>query len=251
MMRIFFCIVLTIVCFIVKSQTTDLPDISSDRPGMATPPSIAFAKKLQLETAASYEKNNINNSFIDIISYNSSLLRYGINKISEVRLQGDYINLDDNGSKTSGFTSLTVGSKIHISDNFGYFPQTSLLLNITLPYFGNFHPKHLAPSMYLLMQEGITRKISICYNIGFEFDGENSVPSVFNAISLGFSLSSKLSAFIENYEWFSSKISSDIFMDCGFAYLLKKNLQLDISGGGVISGNNKYYYTSLGLSWRI
>jgi len=244
---------LVFISVISKSQINDSTIISADRPGMATPPSIEAAKSLQLETGFSLEKNHLEKPFQENIDYNFTLLRYGINKNSEIRLQTDYVQVKTDSANITGFDPLTIGTKIFISEAKGIIPKTSFLFNLTLPYIGkkNFRPEYLAPSIYLLMQNDITGKLNVCYNLGLEYDGESASPAEFAAICLGLGITDKVSGFIENYNWFSSASKPVNFVDLGFAYLVSHKIQLDLSGNMNLEDIKKYFMINFGISWRI
>jgi len=236
-----------------KSQTNELPDISADRPGMATNPFIAPSKKIQIETGFSYENDKRENLFQETTLYNSALFRYGLNKNSEIRLQTDYAKVKTDSISITGFNPLTVGTKLLISEQKSILPKASFLLNLTLPCFGEkiFRPENLTPSFYLLMQNDITDKLSICYNIGIEYNGIITEPMEFAAICFNYSITNKFSGFIENYNWFSNSSKPENFIDCGFAYLLRKNIQLDLSGNMNLQDIENYFMINFGVSWRI
>ena len=101
------------------------------------------------------------------------------------------------------------------------------------------------------MQNNITDKFSICYNIGIQYDGVTSVPTKFAAICLGYNLTEKLSGFVENYNLFSRSTNPANFIDGGFAYLVRKNIQLDLSGNMYLQELKNYYTINFGVSWRI
>jgi len=185
--------------------------------------------------------------------YNSTLLRYGINKNSEIRFQTDYAQFKAGNYKISGFNPLTVGTKLLISEKKGILPQTSFLFNLTLPYFGNknLRPTNPAPLIYLLLQNDFTQKINVCYNLGLEYDGESSIPNEFTAICFGYNSTDRLSWFIENYNYFSDKIKPEYFIDFGIAYLFGKNIQIDLSGNNNLQNFEKYFMVGFGFSWRI
>ncbi len=236
-----------------KSQINELPDISADRPGIATSPYIATSKIIQIETGFSYENDKRENTLQETFLYNTSLLRYGLNNNSEIRLQTDYISVKTDSINNTGFNPFTIGTKLLISEQKGILPKTSFLLNMTLPCFGdkNLRPENLTPSIYLLMHNDITKKINICYNIGIEYDGESANPSEFAAICLGYSFTEKINGFVENYNWFSNSTKPENFIDCGFAYIIGKNIQLDISGNMNIQDIENYFMINFGVSWRI
>jgi len=236
-----------------KSQTTDLPDFSADRPGMATSPFVVNSKSFQIETGFSFENDSRENQFVQTFLYNSIFLRYGLNKNAEIRLQTDYANVKTDSVSITGFNPLTIGTKLLISEGKKFIPKTSFLFNLTLPYFGEktFRPENLTPSFYLLMQNDVTKKMNICYNIGLEYDGISSVPTEFAAICFSYSMTEKFSGFIENYNWFSNNTKPENFVDCGFAYLVRKNIQLDISGNMNLQNVKKYYMISFGFACNI
>jgi hypothetical protein len=251
--KIIISIILTFFSLITKSQTIELPDISADRPGIGTPPFITEHQCFQIETGISYEKNRLEKPFQENILYNSTLLRYGINKNSEIRFQTNYAQIKTDSLNITGFNPLTIGTKLLISDENGILPKTSFLFNLTLPYFGekNFRPKNITPSFYLLMQNDISKKMNVCYNIGLEYDGESSIPTEFTVICIVYNITDKLSWFIENYNWFSDITKPVYFIDYGCAYLFGKDFQLDLSGNMNLRDLKKYFMLNFGVSWRI
>jgi len=249
MNKIIISIFLFIISVVCKSQTVELPDFSADRPGMATPPNISTPKKIQIETGFSYEKFKFQKTNL----YNSTLLHYGINQNSEIRIQSGYAQFKTDSLNITGFNPLSVGTKLMISEAKGILPKTSFLFNLTLPCIGekNFRPENLTPSIYLLMQNGITKKLGVCYNIGVEYDGESTEPTKFASICFSYSISDKLSGFIENYNWFSNSTKSENFIDIGCAYLIGKNFQLDLSGNINLNDFENYFMINFGVAWRI
>lgn len=253
MKRILFFLMFIVIVVSGYSQTTDLPEFSADRPGMATPPGIMPANYFQIETGFAYEKINTRDLFQETTYYNTSVFRYGINKNSEIRLQTDYLRVKTDSLRTTGLNPLTIGTKLLIAEENKFIPQTSFLFNLALPCFGekSFRPENLAPSFYLLMQNDITDKFNVCYNIGLEYDGSNAAPSVFAAVCLGYNFTEKFSIFIENYNWFANTIRPENYVDYGLAYMLWKNFQIDISGNSDLRNFQKYYMLNIGIAWRL
>jgi len=246
---VFFLFLISINC---KSQTVEIPDIIPDRPGMTTGPFIVLPKKFQIETGFLYEKNMEDNTLGETILYNSTLLRFGINKNAEIRLQTDFAKVKTDSLNITGFNPLTIGTKILISESKGAIPQTSFLFNLTLPWVGRkeFRPANPAPSLFLLFENDI-KKWNICYNFGLQFDGESPAPSEFAGLCIAYNFTDKLSFFIENYNWFCGKTKPENYMDIGCAYIIAKNIQLDLSGNMNLQDIKHYYMVSFGVSWRI
>jgi hypothetical protein len=103
---------LLLIAISSKSQTIQLPDISADRPGMATTPFILLPQKLQIETGFSFEKIQTKTTIQETTLYNSSLIRYGINENSESRLQMDYAHVKTDSFDIKGIIPLTIRTKL-------------------------------------------------------------------------------------------------------------------------------------------
>ena len=258
-MRLLFSIILLLLFlnFAVKSQTNNSFSFIPDRPGMATPPSLLPSGNFQFEGASQYEKNKMGTANNYSFLFFSPLLRYGVVKNLEVRIQSDYTyNRTNDGlasSTTMGLDPVTIGSKIKLVEQHNVLPNISLLINLALPYLGNeeFRPVHLAPSAYILMSNSISEKLSLCYNYGLSWDGSSSVPNNFYAISLGIGLNKKLSTFIENYGYFTRGSDPSLYLDSGLAYLINDHLQIDLSATGNLRSFFRNYFFNTGIAWNI
>jgi hypothetical protein len=237
------------------AEQDETPSISPDRPGVGTPPSVIPVKTFQIESGFLFEKSGDGSDTNKSYSFEQTLLRYGLFSFAEVRLGTDFTKTTTESvvenSSITGFGPIQLGTKVAFLEEKGILPKTALLCNFTLPTFGKaeFRPAHVAPSIYLLMQNSISSTLSLGYNVGLEWDGEDSKPSKFYAVNLGLGLSDKLSCFVENYGYFNSG-ASDIYFDAGLAYLIKNNLQLDIYGGINAKGSTSYTQISIGIAYR-
>jgi hypothetical protein len=236
-----------------KSQDISGSDFTADRPGFATSPFIAGTHKLLLELGFAYEKITQNQTFNESILYPNTLFRFGLNSTSELRIQWDYAQLKTDNQIINGFKPLVAGTKLNITKGSGLVPHTSFMFNLALPGTGQkkFRLDHLAPSAYLLMQNDFSEKLNLGYNIGVEYDGASVQPSTFLAICLGYNFSKKLSGFLENYNWYLLNAKPENYVDLGLAYLLRKYVQLDLSGNLNIQPGLSYFMINLGVAWRI
>lgn len=255
--KYFLLIILLFNVFAVHSQNEETQDILSDRGGFATSPFVLPSGVFQIESGFSFEKSKNENIIVNAFSYNSILLRYGIISRAEIRLQTDYVRkvtgTGSNSLEEIGFNPLTIGLKFFISKEIGILPAISFLGNLKLPYWGNknFKPVNFAPTFYLLMENELSKHFSLCYNLGLEWDGESDEPIKSLAFSLGYSINNKLSCFIENYYLFSDNGNRDSFIDAGFSYQVRNNLQFDISGGINLMSSKNNYMGSAGVLWRL
>lgn len=236
-----------------NSQDIRGSDFTADRPGFATSPFIAGTHKLQLELGFAYEKISQNQTFNESILYPNTLFRFGLNSNSELRIQWDYAQVKTDNQIINGFKPLVAGTKLNITKGSGLLPHTSFMFNLALPGTGQkkFRLDHLAPSAYLLMQNDFSEKLNLCYNIGVEYDGASVQPATFLAICMGYNFSEKLSGFLENYNWLLQNAKPENYLDLGLAYLLRKYVQLDLSGNLNIQPGLNYFMINLGVAWRI
>jgi hypothetical protein len=235
------------------SQNAADEGFSADRPGFATPPNIQNSNTLQVETGASFERSTGNGSFYEIFGYNTTLLRYGVNRNFEFRVQENYLGIKTDSTNISGFGPLVLGTKILFTEETKWILSASIMLDLTLPYIGDehFRPDYLAPSFYLLLQKSFMKKIILCVNAGLEYYGFSPRPAEFVAVNAGYSITEKVSCFLENYNWFTGNAAPRNFLDAGFTWMVRKNLQLDISGGMRLEDISDYWMISAGVTWRI
>lgn len=247
---------LLIVHSTVKSQTDSINNFVPDRPGMATPPDILTFKYFQVENGFQYEKYNDGIVQNENFLYSSLLLRYGVVKNAEIRIQSDYAYYKTNDSSTTsavyGLNPITIGTKIKLIEQRKVIPNISFLLNLTLPFIGKkeFKPDNIAPSICILMSNSISEKFNLCYNYGLSWDGNTSQPVHFCALCLGANLKPKLSTFIEGYCLSNQQTNSEFYTDAGFAYLLNDHLQIDLSATGYLNSFLDYYCLNAGIAWK-
>lgn len=247
---------LTGLSFSLFSQDTlKVPDIVTDRPTQSESPAIVPAGLLQIETGFIHEfvTSDISNTF-----YNTTLLKYGLVKGLEMRLGMNYLknverwNGGDTKFITRGFTPVVISSKLHIAREKGIWPEVAFCVGVGVPKtgIGEFMASYLAPSLKVIASHTINRNFSLGYNIGTLWDGETAQPTGIYTVSLGMSVYEGIGVFIENYAYFR-KGFFDIRSDTGITWLLKKNLQVDLSGGLGLNNNAPNGFISCGISWRV
>jgi len=246
---------LLIVSFKNYSQTLDA--IVPDRPGQTNPPNIVPVGIYQLETGFSRESSKTGDIVTTNFLYNTSLLRIGLLENCELRLIFEYagtkIDSPAQSSTINGFNPISIGTKLDVCPEKGIIPQTSLNVSVGLPYFGKqeFRPPYLAPSFFLLMQNTLSDRYSLGYNLGLQWDGNRPNATAVYSISLSMTVLESLSIFTEFYGFSTEKSATDYHSDFGCAYLINNNLQLDISGGVALNAIVPDSFIACGLAWRI
>ena len=221
----------------IQTEPQRSEPIVPDRPGQTNPPNVISSGIVQLETGFSWETTNASGIQKINYLYNTSLMRIGLMTNCELRLVVEYAGTrTDSGSQSStlqGFNPVSIGTKISICPEKGIIPQTAMNIALTLPYIGRreFRPSFLAPSFFILMQNSLSEKLALGYNLGLQWDGEEPNATLVYSISLSLTIAEGLSVFAECYGFSTEKSISDYRADIGCAYLVNDDMQVDFSFG--------------------
>ncbi|HSY60658.1 MAG TPA: transporter, partial [Cytophaga sp.] len=251
-----------------------VPDYSTqwmvtDRPHIAETPILVSKGTFQWETGFQVSRTNTSLSNRKDITYNTTLVRLGLSRRVEARLEMSYLGTkttktanDSLKIKTNGFSGLNVASKVFLFDEKGFKPKGTLLYGVSLPYIGSttYRPDNTGGFIKFLFLNEITRHYEFEYNVGVVWNGDSKQTSYVYALNNEFMITQKFNAFVEIYGSFTENNGSDnrfngTFindhrLNGGFWYLFTKDLQLDISGGVGLSAASPDYYVALGLSNR-
>jgi hypothetical protein len=134
----------------------------------------------------------------------------------------------------------------------GIIPQTSMNIAFTLPYVGRreFRPSFVAPSFFFLMQNTLSEKLTLGYNLGLQWDGDQPNATAVYSISPSLTVANGLSFFAEFYGFSTEKSVSDYRGDMGCAYLINDNIQIDFSAGVGLNTVAPDSFVAFGFAWR-
>ncbi|MBC7451197.1 MAG: transporter [Cytophagales bacterium] len=259
-----------------KELKNDLvPDYSkdwmvTDRPHVAESPTLVPKSFAQLETGFLYQKTKTNVTNTTDITYNTSLIRIGLSRRFEARIEMSYevtktfnISNDSVTTNTNGLSGLNLGSKVFLFDGHGIIPKGTLLYGISLPFIGSkeYRPSYSAAEIKFLFLNRINHFYEFEYNVGAQWDGNTLNTAYAYALNNEFELSEKLHCFAELYGYFyensgsddrfNGTFTNDHRANAGFWYLFNENLQLDISGGIGLSKISPNYYFAVAFSNRL
>jgi len=240
----------------IQTEPQKLGPIVPDRPGQTNPPDVIASGTVQLETGFQRETTNAGGLQTINYLYNTSLVRVGLMKNCELRMVIEYASTrTDSGSQSSalqGLNPVSIGTKIMISPEKGIFPQTAMNVAFTLPYIGRreFRPSFLAPSFFLLMQNTLSEKLTLGYNLGLQWNGDQPNATAVYSISPSLEVAQGLSVFAEFYGFSTEESVSDYRADMGCAYLVNDNMQIDFSAGIGLNTVAPDSFVAFGLAWR-
>jgi len=241
------------ICLFMMSEEKlfgqTLSPIQTDRPDQTECPAIVPKGYFQMENGMSYENEND-----DVRSYclPSSLLKFGINNKVELRLITELLYTRYQLKNNFGISPLTLGFKVKLSEENGIVPQASFIGHLASPNLASHDLKtsYFAPSFRFVMSNTLSKKVTLGYNLGAEWEGETAEPTFIYTITTGFSLSQKAGAYIEAFGFIPQKNKAEHKVDGGFTYLVSDNFLLDISSGIALEKHEWEYYISAGFSFR-
>ena len=237
------------------AQADKQPQIITDRPDQTESPFVMPRGYFQLETGAIFSHRKSNDIKFKSKVYNTTLLRYGLNDVVEVRL---IQNLEGAKNKYSDGSEVTVGAelsptylgaKFALAEEKGALPQIAFLAHIGGPVFTDQRTGFLTDFRFNF-QHTLSDRFTLGYNLGGAWsDDFNTFQSLYTLV-LGHSISSKLGAFLELYGFFPESSQPDHQIDGGFTYLVSSDIQIDLYGGFGLSEESPDGILGFGLSWR-
>lgn len=230
----------------------ELPTISADRPGNTWGTEVMPHHKISWENGIGYESEVHGPATATL---NTTIVRYGIFENVELRLGTSFLLWKDDpaAQPTFGVDPLTVGTKLKLYDGTDILPSVGVLAEFQLPCVGSkdLLPSHLAPSMYLLFENGINDWFDICYNVGAEWDGESATPTAFLSLCLNFAITDRLGIYVESFNYLHPEDDNRYMAGLGLTWLASRRVQLDISAEFDFQKLGKYYSVSGGVAWLI
>lgn len=223
----------------------------TDRPGNVWGTAVLPHHKISWENGFSYEHSDGART----ITTPSTIIRYGLFKNVELRIGTDFQLSKENPSENMAFgvAPLNIGTKIQCFEGRGAIPAVSVLVQLQSHYIGSkdLLPSHVAPSMYLIFENGINDWFTICYNAGLEMDGETPTPTTFLGLALWFSLSDKWSAFVESYNYLHPE-GNQFKSELGFTFSPIPRLQLDLEADLDFQKlPGEFFRLGCGIAWMI
>lgn len=226
--------------------------ITTDRPDQTETADIVPKGHFQAEIGFVHQSESEDS---EEFSLPSTLWKYGVNNIFEIRVITEYAYNKETDSIARGFKPVIAGLKMNLCHEKGILPETSIITQVKISKLASkdFKAKYLAPDILLLFQNTVNDKIDIGYNAGAIWDSETGKPTYEYTLSPNIKVSDKMKVFFESFAYILPHERPDHWVDAGLMFLLTKNIQLDVAGGYELSAHNHYhaYYETVGLSFRI
>lgn len=132
-------------------------------------------------------------------------------------------------------------------------PKTSVIARANIPKLASpdFKSDFVAPFFRLAMENSLSKKLSLIFNIGEEWEEDDVHGEFFYSFSPQLEITDKLKIFAEAFGYVSKEQTAKNTFDAGLLYQVIPNLQFDIFGGVAISENAPDNFIELGISFRL
>jgi len=226
-------------------------EIVTDRPDQTESSTTVPLKSFQFEGGVLLGNYNFANSSEQMLLIPTTLLRYGLTKSIELRLVEQLIHIKNKQTSedNSGLSDLELGAKIQILKNPAINTEIAFISHLLLPTGAiSVTNDHVGTVNKLAISHGITDFLDLGYNVGYNYFGTEKGYLTYS-VALGLGMTKRIGAYIETYgevvefnDWISN-------FDSGITYLIRDNMQLDLSFG--LGLNQRMNYFSVGYSMNI
>ena len=224
--------------------------IETDRPTEAQTPKVVAKGELQIELGLKKVQQNRDSWSVQ---HPNALFRYGLANWLELRLESNLETQKFGPSGASGLKPIEAGFKLK-----GYqTADTTFVLSLySLIGFPRLASADHRNNRYFyrfrfLLENKITDKVSLNYNIGRDWDDQQMDHKWIYAVAPQLALSERWELFGELYGRFEQGYEPEHYVDGGAAYSVNNNLKADLNLGKGLTKASSDYFITAGLSFKI
>jgi hypothetical protein len=238
--------ILTVFLFLNFSYKIFASDItiSTDRPSYSQSPRILPVDKTQIEIGSSYE-DRLESFYV----LPNLLIKRGLSENLELRLSTDYIIQAKTNNNSSFLAPVFLGLKYNFLEKSDYTPMLSLIAQTNLDILQSNISRAPSHSIRLASENKILNNYDLITNISFDLNNK------FQAISFSYNINNivtvtdNTSLYFEYYSFKSNELQLEHYLDLGLMYLIKSNIQVDISSGIKLNGDYNNKFIAIGFSY--
>lgn len=259
---------------ILRSQDSIFDEpLATDRPDFTEASSTVGRTVMQIETGYTFIYDNSAGTRTRTHSFPETVFRYGVLDNVELRLVWNYLWQDDLtagvADRFDGAEDLLVGTKLGLTSQNGYVPESALIIHLGTPTggapFTNQHTEiefnylfgwDLADDKYLAGSVGYSTATAISV-VPLPGPGSMVVKdhhNIFHAsLSHGFPVTESVTVYVEYFGLFPDELRDgrqEHYVDGGPMYLINNDLQLDMRLGIGLNEAADNLFAGTGLSAR-
>jgi len=248
----FFCtILLVFVTHISFAQFGE--SIRTGRPGQAIGAFTVGKNVIQLQQGLDFH-SLIDTDFPPNTYLSHNVIRFGISETVELSALIEYQNVNsktDSSTLTlNGLSNMHFGFRVHLNNQKGWIPTTGFQMRLKLPGISSdFGTNSVASIMVFVANWRLPKNMRFGTNWVLSYSGNDPSATGKYVLNFGFPLYKNWSGFVENYGQIRETKFQTRF-DGGLAYMVNKDVQLDLSAGYGNNQNVQDYFVSTGVSYR-
>ena len=237
--------------------------INPDRPGIADGSNVVGAGRFQIETGLQQEYRRSDGVRAQRL-FIPTLLRLGLNENLEARIEGNtYTRMTaydpaQGNFRTEGSAPASIGLKYHFVDSGGLKqPSLGALVRVFPPSgSGSFRTSHATGDFRLAADWDFAPQWSLNPNVGvgmYEDEGQRLYTAGLLAVTLNYNPSKVLNFFVDTgiQAPETKRGKTSIIFDVGAAYVIGRNVQIDLSVGlGAAGATPPRLFLAAGISAR-
>lgn len=202
--------------------------INADRPDQSEGIYVLPKSLFQVEDGFLFSNETLSNNF---------MLRYGVLKKMEVRVEADFQLGRVNRFECD---EVVLSTKYHLLEGKGWLP------NITAAGYLSYQTRPeatISPNWTMVFEYEFTPRISFVGNVG----QNNQFTNWLFTAELDCVILDNLGFFVE---YFANTSAPKHNVDCGIMYAIKPRFQLDLAAGRTIFSDEPNYFGIVGFSYR-
>jgi len=220
--------------------------ISPDRPGGTVGPAKLDKGVLNFELGANFSSfNDKDNNESNAQNY-AGIFRYGLLDLCEVNIGLAYNR--ENGGELTGIGPVTLGVKLAVAEEKGWFPQVEFEGKLNLAKIGNeaFIPKDVEPLFNFNFANHISDKTILNYHLGMFW--ESAEEAAYYGLMLSQQLGQRFTGFIEHYGFVRGDFDGEAHLGIGMLYLVNNSLQFDLRMDYGADDEETTFFVEFGIS---
>lgn len=247
------------------------PELVTDRPDRTESAATVPREFVQIETGGLYSSETGADGELEVLEGPGTLLRVGLSEALELRLGWDGFVQEDfdargrqAGRSVDGAADGSVGAKLRLWDETARRPQVALLADVSVPVGETgLSSERYDPTLLLALARTLSDRLSVGVNLGAAREtgetatGRRDTRSDFvYSAALGVGVNEDVGVFVEVFGAEPLESGPDgvrgsaVSVDAGFTWLLRPDLQLDLSVGGGLTDEAPDRFVGAGVSWR-
>jgi len=236
----------TAVCLSIIAAAQGTGPISAERPGFSSSPIALAPSLLQVESGYQFTRDAGTSDF-NAHTFPLTLFRVGLVDSLELQLSWAGISWSEVGGRDiHGANDVGIGVKWQLTDQTAAVP-VALFAVLSLPVGDDeFSSNEFDPSLGAFWS----------FSAGLDWFGTillseaNDDATISNAVGISLPVNADTGAYVEYFGDYGGNAGPEHYLNGGFAYLPRNDMQLDLHIGGGLNGRAADFLVGFGLAYR-